>query len=270
MSRLKTIVGGLLASALLLVGCSSSGSSDAPSTSSESPKAEASAELTVFAAASLNKTFEEINKEVFERDNPGSTAKFSFEGSSTLVDQLKQGAPADVFASADQRNMKKATDADLVEEPKDFTDNKLVLIVPKGNPAKVTGLNDSLDNAKVVICAPEVPCGNLTKNITQQAGVTIKPASEEQKVTDVRGKIEQGEGDAGLVYQTDAMAAGDKVETIPFGEDVDSKINNKNIYPIAVVKDSKNKDLAQKFIDAVLSEDGQKIMAKYGFTTVDK
>lgn len=255
---LKPFAAFAAAAALVLTGCSGGGNETAEDPTGNRP-AEEPQELTVYAAASLTNAFNDIG-DAFMEENAGTDVRFEFDGSSALVDKIKQGAPADVFASADQRNMQKATDADVVNEPIEFTDNQLVLTVPAGNPGKITGLDDSLDGKKLIICAPEVPCGNLTKQVAEEAGVELKPVSEEQKVTDVRGKIESGEGDAGLVYTTDAMAAGDKVEVIPMD------VVGTNIYPIAVVKESKNPELAQKFIDYVLGEKGQEIMKSYGFT----
>ena len=175
---------------------------------------------------------------------------------------MKEGAPADVFASADQKNMTKATDAKLVDTPKPFASNVLTLIVPKGNPGKITGLDASLDGNKLVICAQGVPCGNATKQLAEKLGVTLNPVSEEQKVTDVRAKVESGEADAGLVYATDAKAAGDKVETIEIAR-ANEVVNS---YPIALTVSAKNKEAAQKFIDAVLSDKGQAVLKKYGFS----
>lgn len=194
---------------------------------------------------------------------------FNFQGSSTLVDQMKEGAPADVFASADQKNMTKATDAKLVDTPKPFASNVLTLIVPKGNPATITGLDSSLDGKKLVVCAQGVPCGNATKQLADKLGVTLNPVSEEQKVTDVRAKVESGEADAGLVYATDAKAAGDKVEVVEIAR-ANEVVNS---YPIALTVSTKNKEAGQKFIDAVLSEKGQAVLKKYGFsapTSADK
>ena len=158
--------------------------------------------------------------------------------------------------------MTKATEAKLVDTPKPFASNVLTLIVPKGNPAKITGLDSSLDGKKLVVCAQGVPCGNATRQLAEKLGITLNPVSEEQKVTDVRAKVESGEADAGLVYTTDAKAAGDKVEIveIPRANEV------VNSYPIAVTISAKNKEAGQKFIDAVLSEKGQAVLKKYGFS----
>lgn len=259
---------------LITLSSCSGGSESASSSSSTASSAAATAsatpvELNVFAAASLNKAFPEIADTVLKESDPNIKVTFNFQGSSTLVDQMKEGAPADVFASADQKNMTKASDAKLVDSPKPFASNVLTLIVPKGNPAKITGLDSSLDGKKLVVCAQGVPCGNATKQLAEKLGVTLSPVSEEQKVTDVRAKVESGEADAGLVYATDAKAAGDKVEIIEIAR-ADEVVNS---YPIALTVSTKNKEAGQKFIDAVLSEKGQAVLKKYGFsgpTAADK
>ncbi|MDU6927246.1 MAG: extracellular solute-binding protein [Dermabacter sp.] len=237
MKHYKGIVAVAAASLLALTACSggNSASADKSASASASASTEAAApvELNVFAAASLNKALPEIADTVLKESDPNIKVTFNFQGSSTLVDQMKEGAPADVFASADQKNMTKASDA------------------------------------KLVVCAQGVPCGNATKQLADKLGVTLNPVSEEQKVTDVRAKVESGEADAGLVYTTDAKAAGDKVEIveIPRANEV------VNSYPIAVTISAKNKEAGQKFIDAVLSEKGQAVLKKYGFsapTSADK
>lgn len=207
---------------------------------------------TVFAAASLHAAFEEITE--------GSDINYSFDGSSGLVDQIAGGAPADVFASADKRNMDKAVDQDLIDgEPVMFAKNHLVLVTPAGNPAGVKGLDESLDGAKLVVCAPEVPCGGATGRLAEKLGVELKPVSEETAVTDVLGKVTAGEADAGLVYLTDATGAGDKVEMIEIPE----AAADPNTYWIAKVKGG-NTEQAQAYIDLIMGE-GQKTLAKYGF-----
>jgi molybdate transport system substrate-binding protein len=163
-------------------------------------------ELVVYAASSLSATYTSLGTS-FEAAHPGLTVKLSFDGSSSLVDQLKQGAPADVFASADRSTMDKATAANLMSgTPSLFATNTLTLIVPTGNPAAITGLDASLDGKKLVICANGVPCGTATTRLAGLLGVTLKPVSAEIKVTDVRAKVESGQADAGVVYVTDAKA----------------------------------------------------------------
>ncbi len=253
-------------SLITLSSCSGGAGTSSSTSTAASPAATTTAtepvELNVFAAASLNKAFPEIADTVLKESDPNIKVTFNFQGSSTLVDQMKEGAPADVFASADQKNMTKASDAKLVDTPKSFASNVLTLIVPKGNPGKITGLDASVDGKKLVICAQGVPCGNATKQLAEKLGVTLNPVSEEQKVTDVRAKVESGEADAGLVYATDAKAAGDKVETIEVAR-ANEVVNS---YPIALAVSTKNKEAAQKFIDAVLSDQGQAILKKYGFS----
>jgi len=273
---MKRFSGIAVVAALSLITLSScsGGSESASSSSSTASSAAATAsatpvELNVFAAASLNKAFPEIADTVLKESDPNIKVTFNFQGSSTLVDQMKEGAPADVFASADQKNMTKASDAKLVDAPKPFASNVLTLIVPKGNPGKITGLDSSLDGKKLVVCAQGVPCGNATKQLAEKLGVTLNPVSEEQKVTDVRAKVESGEADAGLVYATDAKAAGDKIETVEVAR-ANEVVNS---YPIALTVSTKNKEAAQKFIDAVLSDKGQAVLKKYGFsgpTAADK
>jgi molybdate transport system substrate-binding protein len=238
-----------VAAALLLGAC-------APA-----PPADGRTDLVVFAASSLNPTFATLGKQ-FEATHPGVTVKFSFDGSAALVDQLKAGAPADVFASADRANMDKAgTGGLVVESPVQFASNVLTLIVPKGNPARITGVDASLEGRKLVICADGVPCGTATKNLADALGVTLKPVSEETKVTDVRTKVESGQADAGIVYVTDAKAADGKVETLPIaGAD---KVRND--YLIATVKGSEHAALAAEFIALVTGEPGRRALRTAGF-----
>ena len=220
--------------------------------------------LTVFAAASLQQPFEAI-AERFEEDNPGVDVVLSFDGSQSLVDQLGAGAPADVLATADARTMARAEDAGTVRVPQEFATNTLTLIVPAGNPAGVTGLDSSLDGAKLVVCAPEVPCGAATEQLEANAGVELTPVSEESKVSDVRGKVESGQADAGIVYRTDAAAAGDRVEAI----DIAGADEVVNAYPIAVTADAGADGQrfadAETWIRAVTSDWGRKILADAGF-----
>ena len=225
------------------------------------PSAASSKELVVFAASSLSDTYTSLGK-TFEAAHPGVLVKFSFGGSSTLVDQLKEGAPADVFASADRQNMEKATTANLISGvPSLFATNTLTLIVPTGNPAGITGLDSSLDGKKLVVCADGVPCGSATTKLAKLLGVTLKPVSEETKVTDVRAKVESGQADAGVVYVTDAKASGSKVDTIA----IKNADQVKNEYLLGVVATSKNADLASQFVALVTGSEGQKALSAAGF-----
>lgn len=217
--------------------------------------------LTVFAAASLTDAFTELAED-FEQANPGVEVRLSFDGSSGLVDQLAGGAPADVFASADEQTMDRAVAEGLVVgEPTAFAINELTLITPPGNPAGITGLDASLDGARLVICAEGVPCGTATRALADTAGLMLRPVSEEAKVTDVRGKVTSGEADAGIVYVTDARTAGDGVEQIALA----GASAHPNRYPIALVAGAPSPDLGQSFLDAVTGPEGQAVLERYGF-----
>ncbi|WP_414941633.1 molybdate ABC transporter substrate-binding protein [Amycolatopsis sp. cmx-11-51] len=218
--------------------------------------------LTVFAAASLTESFGTLGKR-FEAQNSGVTVKFSFEGSSALVQKLTQGAKADVFASADHANMDEATKGEVIDgQPSVFATNRLAIAVGKGNPQGIKGLADlAKDGLTVVVCAPQVPCGSAAKKVQQSSGVTLKPASEEQDVKSVLAKVRSGDADAGLVYVTDATSAAGKVDKVDFPESA-SAIND---YPIAVVKDAPQAHLAGLFRDFVLSAEGKQELAKVGF-----
>ena len=219
--------------------------------------------LTVYAAASLTKTFERDRRRSSRRSTTGSKVEFSFGGSSDLVSQIQEGAPADVFASADEANMEKLTGEDLqADDPQNFASNTLEIVTPPDNPAGITSFADlAKDGVNVVVVRPEVPCGAATVKAEEATGVTLSPVSEEQSVTDVLAKVTSGEADAGLVYVTDVTAAGDAVHGVPFPESSDIV----NTYPIVALKDSKNGDLAQDFVDLVLSDTGQGILEEAGF-----
>lgn len=250
-----------LALASLTAGCGSSPSSGPATSSTTSAGASGSAKqkVTVFAAASLQAVFKEI-----AAAHPELEVTFSFDGSQVLVDQLKGGASADVLATADTATMDKAVAAGVIDgSPTPFATNGLVLIVPAGNAAKITGINDSLTGRKLVVCAPAVPCGAATGKLAGLLGITLKPVSEESKVTDVRGKVESGEADAGIVYSTDAKASGAKVETIAI-PGADKVINT---YPIALVAKGAHGDAAKAFTAAVTSAAGKASLAKAGFGT---
>ncbi len=218
--------------------------------------------LMVFAAASLRSTFSEIGEQ-FSTDNPGVSVEFNFAGSSDLVTQLTQGADADIFASADIKNMDKAAQAGLLDgDPVNFASNTLTIAVAPGNPKQVRSFQDlTKPGLSVVVCAPQVPCGSATQKVEGAAGVDINPVSEESSVTDVLNKVTTGQADAGLVYVTDATRAGDKVTAVPFPESADAV----NTYPIAALKSSEHRELAREFIEAVTGDAGQKTLRAAGF-----
>ena len=218
--------------------------------------------LTVYAAASLTQTFDQIGKE-FEQQHDGVKVEFNYGGSSDLVAQIQEGAPADVFASADTANMDKLTGDGLqATDPVNFASNTLEIAVPPDNPAGIESFADlAKPGVNVVVCAPEVPCGAAAVKAEDATGVDLQPVSEEQSVTDVLAKVTSGEADAGLVYVTDVEAAGDAVRGITFPESAGIV----NTYPIVALKDSDHGDLAQEFVDLVTSDTGQSILQDAGF-----
>ena len=265
-TRRAAIAAVSLLSAVSLAACggstsnsSTNAASGAASASASGVPQKATGELKVLAAASLKASFTEIGTQL-EKDNPGLHVTFDFQGSQTLVSSLSEGNAADVLATADEPTMNKAVEQKLVGERTEFATNVPTLIVPKGNPANVKGIDSSLDGAKLVVCVETAPCGNAAKELAKAYNVTLNPVSEEQKVTDVRTKVESGEADAGVVYKTDAVAAKDKVDEIT--------IDNKGVvnhYPIAQTAKPSNPEAAQVFIKAITSNSGQEILAKYGF-----
>ncbi|WP_236797041.1 molybdate ABC transporter substrate-binding protein [Amycolatopsis sp. GM8] len=256
---MKKVLATLAGVALLVAGCGSGSSGDAGSSSSSAPEAKT---LTVYAAASLTESFNALKTE-FEAAHPGVTVKYSFGGSSTLVQQLTNGAKADVFASADQTNMDKAVQGGVINgTPTIFATNKLTIATAPGNPKGLKTFGDlAAPGLKVVVCAAQVPCGSATQKVEKNTNVTIKPVSEEQDVKQVLTKVESGDADAGLVYVTDANTAGGKVAQVDFPESAQA-INN---YPIAVLKDAPQADLAQQFEQFVLGAQGQAELSKVGF-----
>jgi len=255
---LFTVVCAAIA-ALVLAACSSSTST--PSASS-SGSGKVSGSVVVFAATSLTDAFNKIGAQ-FEKAHPGVTVKFNYNGSSSLATSITQGAPADVFASAAPANMKTVTDAgDAAGTPQVFTRNTGEIMVEKGNPKKIMSVKDLANPAiKVAVCAPEVPCGAVATAIFKNAGVTVKPVSEETNVGGVVTKVTLGEVDAGIVYVTDVKESEGKAIGVP----IPASQNDITEYPIAQVKGAPNATGAKAFISYVLGPDGQKVLASFGF-----
>lgn len=249
---------GLL-SVALIGGCGSStqSSSSGPATTGSS-----GGHLMVFAAASLKQSFTKLGEQ-FKTDNPGSSVEFSFAGSSDLVTQLTQGAKADVFASADTKNMDKAAQANLLTgAPVNFASNVLTIAVAPGNPKGIKTIQDlTKPGLEVVVCAPQVPCGSATMKVEKSAGVKLDPVSEESSVTDVLNKVTTGQADAGLVYVTDVRGSGGKVVGVDFPESAQAV----NTYPLAVLKGTGNADLANEFVAYVTGAAGQQVLSQAGF-----
>lgn len=244
-----------------LTGCAGAAGDRGPITAPPSDEAALTGELTVYAAASLQGAFDELAAQ-FERRHPSLDVQpITYDGSSTLATQIVEGAPADVFASADEKNMRTVVDAGLASEPELFASNTLVLIVPAGDPGGVTGLGDLADPAlTVVLCAAAVPCGAASTTLLANAGVTASVDSYEQNVTAVLTKVAAGEADAGLVYVTDA-ATTDEVESIAV-EGAGAVVNH---YPIVALDGSANADAAAAFVAFVRGDEGRKVLASFGF-----
>jgi molybdate transport system substrate-binding protein len=230
--------------------------------------------LNVFAAASLTESFTEMAN-TYHQQHPNVIIKLNFNGSQILEQQIANGAPADIFASADLTNMQKASNAGLVNASQVFVKNRLVVIIPASNPGNINSLKDlTRKGVKIDIEAKTVPAGNYTRqvlaNMSKSAdygsgfgnAVLANVVSEETNVKAVVQKVQLGEADAGFVYRSDVTAAvANKLQfmTIPTAYNVTAQ------YPIAVVKSSTHSSDAQAFIDFVLSTAGQDILQKYHF-----
>ncbi len=218
--------------------------------------------VVVFAAASLKDAFDSLGRK-FDQDHPGVTMKFNYAGSSSLATQLGQGAPADLFASANTKNMKTVTSDNLTSgTPQVFARNTLEIMVGAGNPKHIKSVADlGSKDIKVAVCAPAVPCGAYSKEVFAKAGVTVHPVSEETSVSSVVTKVSLGEADAGIVYTTDVKAGGDKIAGVP----IPASQNVIADYPISKLKDAPNSGGASAFMNYVLSAAGQKVLAGFGF-----
>lgn len=222
--------------------------------------------ITVFAAASLTESFTEIAA-TFESKHPGIDVEYNFAGSSTLARQLERGAPADVFASANQQQMGNVVDAGLAADPATFTTNKLRIATPAGNPAGIDGLEDFADEEKTVaLCAEQVPCGAAAQEAFDAAGVEPSADTLEQDVKAVLTKVSLGEADAGLVYVTDVAAAGGEVEGLDFPE-AGAAVNE---YTIAAMEQAPHRKAAKAFVEYVQSPQGQRILGQFGFMAPGK
>ena len=219
-------------------------------------------ELVVFAASSLTESFNQIGED-FEAAHPGVTVTINFAGSSTLAQQINEGAPADVFASAHPANMSLVTDAgNGTGTPTAFAQNSLVIAVPEGNPAGISDLADLTDpDLKVALCAEQVPCGAASQAALAVAGVALTPVTFEQDVRATLTKITLGEVDAALVYRTDVAVTESDVDGIEFPESAGAV----NDYPIIVLREAPNRATAEAFVAHVLAEAGQAVLAEAGF-----
>jgi molybdate transport system substrate-binding protein len=259
---------------LVAVGCDDDASTAEPSAASTAEStAEStdgstaaddalSGDLVVFAAASLTDVFTTLGDE-FMATNPDLTVTFNFAASSELATQIEEGAPADVFASADQSNMTKAVDAGAVEgEPVVFVQNRLQIVVEEGNPEGVTGLADLSDGDLIVaLCAPEVPCGGYAAQAFEAAGLPLPEASQEQNVRAVVERIALGEADAGIGYTTDVLARADEVDGVEIPDDENVIAS----YPIAQLDLGGNAEAAAAWIAYLQTPEALEVLTAAGF-----
>jgi molybdate transport system substrate-binding protein len=252
-TRMKRLMTVGIAAGLALAGCGGA--------QTEQPAAER-VPVTVLAAASLKGVFTTL-KPQFEAANPGADLQFSFGGSSELATQIINGAPADVFASANEKQMKVVVDAGKVlGTPQPFVTNVLTIVVPTGNPKNIQSFADlAKPGVTEIVCAPQVPCGAATTMIEQTTKIKLSPASEEQDVLSVLSKVEAKVADAGLVYVTDARSAAGKVEEIEFPEAKTAV----NTYPIAALNNAPHAQLAQAFVAFIHSPGAQQAFDSAGF-----
>lgn len=254
--RMRFLSAACIVALLTLTACSSGSESESEAEPEEKTT------LTVFAAASLTEVFESVAEE-FNQTESDVDVKFSFAGSSDLVAQISEGAPADVIATADEKTMDTLKGDDLLAgAPQIFASNTLTLAVPKGNPKNITSSKD-LAGQDLVICASQVPCGAATEKWAKQNDVTLDPVSEENSVTDVLGKVSAGQADAGIVYVTDVARGNGDVEQVGL-DGADAVVNR---YPAAAVGASENKEEADEFVSFLRSDEAVGLLDDAGFST---
>ena len=249
----------LLGAVLLLSGCGAQADSSPRAVQGDGDGI--SGTVDVFAAASLTEAFEQIAEDV-EQEHPATTVVLNLGASSALAQQVVSCAPADVFAAASPATMETVTDAGDASGPRTFARNALEIAVPPGNPGGVSGLASLADpDLTIALCAPAVPCGAAAERVFAAVGLRGAPDTLEQDVKAALAKVRLGEVDAALVYRTDVLAAGDEVEGIAFPE-AERAVND---YPIAALTAAPEAEAAAAFVDHVLSERGQRVLADAGF-----
>lgn len=252
---------GALVALTVLTACATGRASSPGGAGPPSPARPRS--LQVLAASSLSESFTEMAR-AFETRQPAVRVNVAFGSSSTLAEQVDQGAPADLYASADEAAMRRVTDAGTVTGPRVFARNRLEIAVAPGNPEHIAGPTDLARPAvALVLCAPEAPCGRLAALALQKAGVSVRPRSLEENVKAVLSKVLLGEADAGIVYVTDVQAAGGRVHGVPMGLPADPDLDA--VYSLAVTTRAAHPQAARAFADFVLSHAGQRVLARSGF-----
>ncbi len=251
--------GALLVLAALLTGCSSAQPVDP--TPSPDRNSSVSGDVTVFAAASLSDAFAALAL-AFQAVQTEVNVNLNFGGSSMLAEQILQGAPADVFASADRATMRRVVEAGAADHDELFATNVLELVVAPGNPAGIRGLADlQRSDLAIALCAADVPCGAATRRALAVAGITPRPDTLEQDVKSVLTRVRLGEADVGVVYRTDVSSAERDVDGVPFPEAA-SAVNE---YPIASLTDAPHPEAAEAFVAFVLSGPARAILDEAGF-----
>lgn len=257
MRRIRlSISAGLCAAVVLATGCSSTTKSVPTGTDGA-----LHGSITVFAASSLKDTFTALGH-AFEAAHPGTKVEFNFGASSTLASNIVEGAPADVFASASEKDMTTVSSKSLVGTPTEFASNRITLAVPASNPAHVSSVADlAKKDVTFVACKADVPCGVAAAYTLGKAGITRTPVTLEPDVKSTLNVLQLGEADAGFVYLTDVLASGGKVMKIAVPDDLTSPVR----YPIATVRASGHGALGQAFVAYVLSPEGQAFLTSAGF-----
>lgn len=259
MRRFVATATSVVAAALGLAGCSGSSSGGSPAAGSSTPALAGT--INVFAAASLTEAFTTLATQ-FERAHRGVRVRLNFGPSSGLAEQINQGAPADVFASASTKNMDQVVSAGGAGNATPFAKNVMEIAVPPSDPAHIASVNDlARSGVKVALCQAQVPCGSTAAKVFANAGLTVHPVTEEVDVKSVLSKVELGEVDAGVVYVTDVRAADSKVKGITIG----SNVNASTTYPIATLTHAKNSEAAHAFVAYVLSSAGVAVLTADGF-----
>ena len=263
-STTRRLLGGVLCLALgVAAACGGDDDSDAAASGTTVAESHLDGSITVFAAASLTDAFSEAAED-FMAANPDVTVELNLAASSALREQILAGAPSDVFASANSSNMEQVVEAGAADRPEIFTRNALEIVVPAGNPADVDGLDDFADTDLLIgLCAAGVPCGELSREVLADAGVAPAQDTDEPDVRSLLTKVAAGELDAGIVYRSDVLAAGDEVEGIEIPDDVNVVAE----YPIATLTESGAPEVADAFVEFLLSDDGQAILESWGFAT---
>jgi molybdate transport system substrate-binding protein len=265
--RSALLLSSLMVAGLVLAACGGSNKNTTSTSTNGSP----SGSITVFAAASLTSAFEALGTD-YMAAHKGTTVGFNFAGSNTLAEQINQGAPVDVFASADPKNMSDA--AGELNAPQTFAKNELIVILPAKNPGKIESLKDLANpGVTIAVADPSVPIGGYTLDVLNKMGQSSAygPAYEkavkgnfvtqETSVSGIVQKVLLGEVDAGYVYVSDAVANGSEVKSIT----IPTQYNIVADYPIATAKHTSNPTTSESFVAYVLSPPGQKVLGKYGF-----